>query len=64
MNDLSDDERNLLRHYYSEVERIVGGTDRSVAHQHLLRMGYIEERAVNLQELLIVVTDAGRRAAG
>jgi hypothetical protein len=29
-----------------------------------MRMGYIEERAVNLQELLIVVTDAGRRAAG
>jgi hypothetical protein len=62
MNDLSDDERNLLRHY-SEAERLIDGTDRSAAHQHLLRMGYIEERAVNLRDLLIVVTDAGRRVA-
>jgi hypothetical protein len=51
MNDLS--ERNLLM-YYSEVEHLIGGTDRNPAHQHLLRIGYIEERAVNLQDSLIV----------
>jgi hypothetical protein len=62
MPELSDHERNLLR-YCAESERIIHGLERSTAHQHLLRIGYIEERALNLQDLLIVVTDAGRRAA-
>ena len=61
MADLSDDERNLLRHY-AEGERVISGLERTATHQHLLRMGYVEERAVNLQDLLIVVTEAGRTA--
>ena len=42
MNGLSHDERNLLR-YYAETERILHGPVRGAVHQHLLRMGYIEE---------------------
>jgi hypothetical protein len=61
MNDLSHDERNLLR-YYAETERILHGPVRGAVHQHLLRMGYIEERTVNTRGALVVVTAAGRRA--
>ena len=50
MNKLSTDERNLLR-YYAETARILHGSGRGVVHQHLLSMGYIEERTVNMQEL-------------
>ena len=63
MNKLSGGERNLLR-YYAETERILRGEERGVAHQHLLRMGYIEERPVNLQNSVVVVTQAGRKALG
>jgi hypothetical protein len=61
MRDLSNDERNLLRHY-SERDRVINTRDRTSAHQHLLGVGYIEEHAVNIQELLISVTEAGRQA--
>jgi hypothetical protein len=61
MNQLSDDERNLLR-YYAETERILHGPVRGEVHQHLLRSGYIEERTVNPQGALVVVTAAGRKA--
>ncbi len=61
MNELSDDERNLLR-YYAETERIIHGRERGAIHQHLLRMGYIEERAVNTRGALVTMTAAGRRA--
>jgi hypothetical protein len=63
MNKLSGGERNLLR-YYAETERILRGAERGAAHQHLLRMGYIEERPVNLQDSVVVVTQAGRKALG
>jgi len=63
MSKLSTDERNLLR-YYAETERILHGASRGVIHQHLLGMGYIEERTVNMQDSVIVVTQAGRRALG
>ena len=36
--------------------------ERTATHQHLLSKGYIEERSVNLQDLLIIVTEAGRTA--
>jgi hypothetical protein len=61
MNKISDDERNLLR-YYAETERILHGPMRGAVHQHLLRSGYIEERKVNAQATLVVVSAAGRRA--
>jgi hypothetical protein len=61
MNKLSNDERNLLRHY-TETERIIHGPMRGAVHQHLLRSGYIEERTVNAQATLVVVSAAGRRA--
>jgi len=63
MSKLSTDERNLLR-YYAETARILRGSARGVVHQHLLGMGYIEERTVNMQDSVIVVTQAGRRALG
>jgi hypothetical protein len=63
MNKLSTDKRNLLR-YYAETARILHGISRGVVHQHLLSMGYIEERPVNMQDSVIVVTQAGRRALG
>ena len=61
MTKLSDDERNLLRHY-AERERVINGFQRTAPHQHLLHLAYIEERAVNVQDLLIVVTEAGQAA--
>jgi hypothetical protein len=63
MSKLSTDERNLLR-YYAETARILHGSSRGVVHQHLLGMGYIEERAVNMEDSMIVVTQAGRMALG
>jgi hypothetical protein len=35
-----------------------------LVHQHLLSMGYIEERTVNMKDSVIVVTQAGRMALG
>jgi hypothetical protein len=61
MKKLSGGERNLLR-YYAEMERILHGAERGAAHQHLLRIGYIEERPVKLQDAAVVVTEAGRIA--
>jgi hypothetical protein len=61
MNELSNQERNLLR-YYAETERIIHGRERGAVHLHLLRMCYIEERPVNLQDSVVVVTEAGRMA--
>ena len=63
MNKLSGGERNLLR-YYAETERILRGKERGVAHQHLLRIGYIEERPINLQNSVVLVTQAGQTALG
>ena len=63
MSKLSTDERNLLR-YYAETARVLHGSGRDVVYQHLLSMGYIEERTVNMQDSVIVVTQAGRRALG
>jgi hypothetical protein len=63
MSKLSTDERNLLR-YYAETTRTLHGSSRGIVHQHLLSMGYIEERTVNMQDSVIVVTQAGRRALG
>jgi hypothetical protein len=60
VNELSDDERNLLR-YYAESERILHGPARGEVHLHLLRSGYIEGRTVNPGGALIVVTAAGRK---
>ena len=48
MRKLSDRKRNLLRHC-AEQERVISGFQRTTTHQPLLRIGYIEERAVNLQ---------------
>jgi hypothetical protein len=61
MRELSNDERNLLRHY-SERDRVINTRDRTPTHQHLLGMGYIKEHAVNIQYLQISVTEAGRHA--
>ena len=63
MNKLSGGERNLLR-YYAETERMLHGPERGAVHQHLLRMGYIQERPVTLQDSVVVVTQAGRKALG
>jgi len=63
MNKLSGGERNLLR-YYAETERILRGKERGAAHQHLLRIGYIEERPINLQNSVVLVTQAGQMALG
>jgi hypothetical protein len=63
MSKLSTDERNLLR-YYAETARTLHGSSRGVVHQHLLSMGYIEERTVNMKDTVIVVTQAGRMALG
>jgi hypothetical protein len=59
MHELTEDERNLLRHY-CERERVISGLDRTHAHLRLLDLGYIKEQSVNVQDLLIVMTDAGR----
>ncbi len=59
MHELSGEER-LLR-YYAE-EHIISGLRRGAIHHHLLRLGYIEEKPVNVQDLLIVVTEAGQAA--
>jgi hypothetical protein len=61
MHELSDEERKLLR-YYENDKRVVGGLQRSPIHQRLLRMSYIKEQSVNLSDLLIILTDAGREA--
>jgi hypothetical protein len=61
MRELSNDERNLLRHY-AEGDRLVRGPQRTPVHQHLLRIGFIEEKPVNLRDSVISVTDAGRKA--
>jgi len=61
MKRLSTQERNLLR-YYAEGERVIHGRGRGAVHLHLLRMCYIEERPVNLQDSVVVVTAAGRMA--
>jgi hypothetical protein len=42
MNELSNDERNLLRHY-AEGDRLISRSQRAPVHQHLLRIGFIEE---------------------
>jgi hypothetical protein len=60
MPKLADEERQLLR-YYGERERVISGPQRTASHQVLLDLGYIKEQPVNLQDLLIVVTEAGRR---
>ena len=54
------DERQLLR-YYGERERVISGPQRGPAHQLLWDLGYIKEQPVNLQELLIVVMERGRK---
>jgi hypothetical protein len=59
--ELSDDERNLLRHY-AEGERVVSSVQRTPAHQHLLGIGNIQEQSLSRQGVLIAVTDAGREA--
>jgi hypothetical protein len=43
----------------AEAERVIIGFQRIPTHQHLLQMGYIEERPLNIQDLLILVTKAG-----
>jgi hypothetical protein len=63
MNELSNDERNLLRQY-AEGDRLISGSQRAPVHQHLLRIGFIEEKPVSLRESLIIVTDSGRKALG
>jgi len=50
--------------YYAETARVLHGSSRGVVHQHLLNTGYIEERTVNTNDSLIIVTQAGRRALG
>jgi len=60
MRKLANEERQLLR-YYGERERVISGPQRNVSHQLLLDLGYIKEQPVNLQELLIVVTETGRK---
>jgi len=35
MHELSNDERNLLRHY-AEGERVISGLQRTPAHRHLV----------------------------
>jgi len=60
MQKLADEERQLLRHY-GERERVISGLQRTFAHQYLLDLGYIKEQSVNIQELLVVVTEAGRK---
>jgi hypothetical protein len=62
MRELSNDERNLLRHYAEGDRRVINTRDRTPAHQHLLGVGYIKEHAVNIQDLEITVTEAGRQA--
>ena len=62
MRELSNDERNLLRQHYAEGDRVINTRDRTPAHQHLLDVGYIKEHAVNIQDLEITVTEAGRQA--
>jgi hypothetical protein len=57
------DERNLLR-YYAETQRIIHGSERGAVHQHLLRMGFIEERTFGLKDAVVVVTQPGRLAPG
>jgi hypothetical protein len=62
MHELTEDERRLFGHY-CERERVISGLQRTQAHLRLLDLGYIKEQAVNIQDLLITVTDVGRRYA-
>jgi hypothetical protein len=63
VSELLSDERNLLR-YYAETQRIIHGAERGVVHQHLLRMGFIEERTFGLKDAVIVIIQPGRLALG
>jgi hypothetical protein len=58
MRKLANEERQLLRY---ERERVISGLQRAPAHRLLLDLGYIKEQPVDLQELLIVVTETGRK---
>ena len=62
MRKLTDDERNLLRHYSERDRPVIHTSDRTLTHQHLLGIGYIKEHPVNFQEVLVSVTEAGRLA--
>jgi len=62
MHELTEDERSLLRHY-CERERVINGLQRTPTHLRLLDLGYIKEQSVNIQDLLIIVTDVGRERA-
>ncbi len=62
MRELSDDERNLLRHYSERDRPVIHTSDRTLTHQHLLGIGYIKEHPINFQEVLVSVTEAGRLA--
>ena len=47
-----------LLHYYGEQTRIILGGQRSLGHQRLLELGYIEEHTVSLRNVLVTVTNA------
>ena len=60
MHKLSDDERNLLRHYAEDepfCQRCATIT------RHLLGIGCIQEQSMSGQDALIAVTDASKSAA-
>ena len=61
MSELSDDERNLLRHQ-AEIGRIIHVPVRGAFYRHPLSRGYIKERTADTQGALVVVTAAGRKA--
>jgi hypothetical protein len=58
---LSDIERGLLQHY-SEGERFISPRSRSHQHRRLVAFGYIKEHVIDIGNLLISVTPAGRAA--
>jgi hypothetical protein len=61
MPNLTDEEIALLKHY-RKGERLVTEPQRSIAQQRLLKLGYIEEQALNLMESRFAITADGRSA--
>jgi hypothetical protein len=62
MNELSNDERNLLRHY-AEGDRLISRSQRAPVHQHLLRIGFIEEKPVSRGRPLFESSIFGAKAS-
>jgi hypothetical protein len=61
MPNLTDEEIALLKHY-RKGEQVATEPQRSQVQRRLLKLGYIEEQALNLMDSRIAITADGRSA--